>query len=114
MSLKVAGIKETMFSNRVKSFYLNRILKSSYNIEDLKAIEAISPESGRSAGGAATGVVAGAVLLGPIGAVAGGLLGMGARTIAVKYHLKDGESFVAETKSKHLVKIIEAFENSNK
>ena len=102
--MKILRVSETFWGSAVGIQTDEGFAGKIYDFKDIASMVPISPESGRSTGGAAAGVVTGALLLGPLGAVAGGLIGAGKNTVAVQVTMKNGRSFVAEISTKNLVK----------
>ncbi len=75
------------------------------NINEIKSLEVIGKESGRSVGGAAVGAVVGGLLTGGVGIVLGGAIGAGKNEVPILIHLKDGDKRYIKLKTKHLGKI---------
>lgn len=82
-----------------------------YETRDIVSILPISSESGRSMSGAATGAVIGGLMLGPVAAIAGGLLGAGKNTVAVQVTLSSGRIFMAEINTKDFVMVASSLNN---
>jgi len=78
-----------------------------YNlITDVANIEQLTEEKVKKLAGTALWGVAGAALLGPIGAIGGMMLGGNKTEIAFTCNLKDGRKFMATTDSKTWQKIM--------
>ncbi len=105
MKIKVI---ESMLGKAIGIHTDERLMGRTYKIDEIASMVPISPESGRSLGGAAVGAVAGGLLLGPLAAVAGGLLGAGKSTVAVQVNLKNKKTFVGEMTTKDLIKCASA------
>lgn len=81
----------------------------TYNLKtDVESIEQLTEEKVKKLAGTAAWGVAGAVLLGPLGAIGGMLVGGNKTEIAFACHLKDGQKFMATTDSKTWQKIMAA------
>ncbi|WP_133365703.1 hypothetical protein [Qipengyuania sediminis] len=79
--------------------------KESINSKHLTEVEVASEESVKRLGGAAGWGVAGAVLLGPVGLLAGALLGGRGKDVTFIARFRDGRKFLATTDSKTFIKI---------
>jgi hypothetical protein len=101
--MKIISVQESMFGKAQAIVTDEGVFGKKYKVKDIKSVIPISAESGRSMPGAAGGVVAGGLLLGPIGMIAGGLLGSGKSTVAVQVTLHNGRVFNAEIPTKKLV-----------
>lgn len=75
---------------------------------DVVSIEPLTEEKVKKLGGTAAWGIAGAALLGPLGAIGGMLIGGNKTQIGFICHMKDGRKFVATTDSKTWQKIIAA------
>lgn len=71
-----------------------KFLRVKYKLSDLKSLERVSQEEGRSGGKAVGWGVAGAVVAGPLGAVAAGYLGSKKNEVTFVCQLNDGKQFV--------------------
>jgi hypothetical protein len=76
--------------------------------KDVESVDLLDEESVKKLAGTAAWGVAGAVLLGPLGAIGGMLVGGNKREVAFVCHLKDGQKFMAITDSGTWKKIIAA------
>lgn len=79
----------------VKSFNIIRLTK-----EDIQSVELLTEESKKKFLGSAGLGIAGGLLLGPLGLLAGALAGGNKKEICFACHLKDGKKFMAVTDSK--------------
>ncbi|RUO48972.1 hypothetical protein [Pseudidiomarina donghaiensis] len=78
----------------------------TYNFgTDFERVELLSEEQVKKLAGTAGWGLAGAVLLGPIGAIGGMLLGGNKKEVVIACYLKDGRKFMATTDSKTWTKI---------
>ena len=79
---------------------------------DIKAeagsVEQLSEEGVKKLAGTAGWGIAGAVLLGPLGAIGGMLVGGNKKEVAFVCHLHDGRKFMATTDGKSWQKIVAA------
>lgn len=75
------------------------------NLKDLASVEEASEESVKKVGGTVGWGVAGAVVLGPVGLLAGLLLGGRGKEITFVAQLKDGRKMLATTDSKTFTKL---------
>jgi hypothetical protein len=91
----------TLRSPKRKMFRGDETLK----IKEIKGIEIIGQESGRSIAGAAVGAVVGGLLTGGIGLVLGGALGAGKNEVPMFLHLRNGDKRYIKIKTKHVGKI---------
>jgi hypothetical protein len=81
----------------------------SYNLNtDVQSIEQLTEEKVKKLAGTAAWGIAGAVLLGPLGAIGGMLVGGNKIEVAFTCHLKDGQKFMATTDGKTWQKIMAA------
>lgn len=72
-------------------------------IQNIKSIEVIGTESGRSVGGAAVGAVVGTALTGGVGGLLlGGAVGAGRNKIPIFIHLTNGDRKYVNIKKKHI------------
>jgi len=74
-------------------------------LEDFERVEIQTEDSAKSLLGAAGWGLAGAALLGPVGLLAGLLLGGKKKSVCFAAYLKDGRKFLAVTDSKTYQKI---------
>jgi hypothetical protein len=65
---------------------------------EIIALEIINQETGKSFGGAAAAAIAGGLLLGGIGALAGGLAGGNRNAVTFKLGLRDGRALLGTAK----------------
>lgn len=77
-------------------------------LEDVESIEQLNEEKVKKLAGTAGWGIAGGVLLGPVGAIGGILLGGNKKEVAFACHLKDGRKFMATTDGKTWQKIAAA------
>jgi hypothetical protein len=75
---------------------------------DIENVELLDEEKVKKLTGTAGWGVAGAVLLGPLGAIGGILLGGNKKEVAFAAYMKDGKKFMATTDSKAWKKIMAA------
>jgi hypothetical protein len=102
--LKITSVSTSIFG-KPKAIRTNEgFFGKTYDIKDIVSMIPISTESGRSMGGAVTGAVVGGLILGPVAAIAGGLLGAGKSSVAVQVTLRSNRKFMAEINTKDLVK----------
>ncbi len=81
----------------------------TYNFKtDVESLDQLTEEKVKKLGGTAAWGVAGAVLLGPLGAIGGMLVGGNKTEVAFTCNLKDGQKFMATTDSKTWQKIMAA------
>lgn len=73
--------------------------------EQIEELEVVDEESQKKLAGTAGWGLAGAALLGPLGAIGGMLLGGNKKQVAFMCALKDGRKFLAQTDSKTWVKL---------
>lgn len=74
-------------------------------IRDVESLEQLTEEKVKKLAGTAGWGAAGAVLLGPVGAIGGILLGGNKKEVAFAAYLKDGRKFMATTDGKTWQKI---------
>ena len=79
------------------------------NIDQVEVLEIANEENVKNLGGAVGWGVAGAVLLGPVGLLAGALLGGKGKKVTFVCKFKDGRKFMATAKNKEFVKMQAAF-----
>lgn len=78
----------------------------TYNFgTDVEHVEALDEEKVKKFAGTAGWGLAGAVLLGPLGAIGGVLLGGNKKEVVFACYFKDGRKFMATTDSKTFTKI---------
>lgn len=77
-------------------------------LEDVDNIEQLNEEKVKKLAGTAGWGIAGGVLLGPLGAIGGILLGGNKKEVAFACYLKDGRKFMATTDGKTWQKITAA------
>lgn len=78
----------------------------SYNVSrDIIDIRPLDEEDFRSTGATIGWGIAGAALLGPLGAIAGGYLGGRKNTVAFKASLKDGRGFIGVSSKSGFAKL---------
>ncbi len=81
----------------------------TYNLKtDIDSLEQLTEERVKEIAGTAAWGVAGAILLGPLGAIGGMLIGGNKTEVAFTCALKDGQKFMAITDSKTWQKILAA------
>lgn len=79
----------------------------SINLEKLvESVEVLTEEKVKKFAGTAAWGVAGAMLLGPLGAIGGMLVGGNKKEVAFACYLKDGRKFMAITDNKTWQKIL--------
>lgn len=78
----------------------------SYDLKNgVESIEKIDEQNAKRLAGTALWGAAGAILLGPLGAIGGMMIGGNGKSIAFVCILKDGQKFMATTDSKTWAKI---------
>ncbi|MPW37643.1 hypothetical protein [Vibrio sp. B1Z05] len=77
-----------------------KILQEKIKVSEVKTVEEASEESVISIGGAAGWGVAGSVLLGPVGLLAGLILGGKSKDTTFVCEFKDGRKFIATGRTK--------------
>lgn len=82
-----------------------KFLRAKYKVSDLSALERVSQEEGRSAGKAVGWGVAGALVAGPLGAVAAGYLGSKKNEVTFICRLNDNSQFVGVMKNSDYAKL---------
>lgn len=75
---------------------------------DIESVESLDEEKVKKLAGTALWGVAGAALLGPLGAVGGMLIGGNTKEVSFAGRLKDGRTFLATTDAKTWKKIMAA------
>lgn len=92
----------------MKTFFLYRHYPNFSQTIELDRIEVQSEESVKKLAGTAGWTLAGAALLGPIGAIGGLLFGGRSKETCFAAYLKDGRKFLATIDSKDYQKIFAA------
>lgn len=83
----------------------HRILGETIPLTELESVEIATEESVKKIGGTVGWGVAGAVILGPVGLLAGLLLGGKKKEITFVARFKDGRKLLASTDSKTFTKL---------
>lgn len=96
---------QVVFKSVVLAWGFSKDKKLSLN-DNVASVEVLDDEKTKSLGKAAAGAVAGAVLLGPLGAVLGGMASGNKRNMVVDCKLKDGKAFIAEVDSEGYKKLL--------
>lgn len=92
----VYSVKDALMKRRSTAKHLFR--GESYSLlSDLESVELLDEESVKKLSGTAGWGIAGAVMLGPLGAIGGMLLGGNAKEVVFVGNLKDGRKFMATT-----------------
>lgn len=102
--MKITSVGTSIFGKPKEIRTDEGFFGKTYQIRDIISIIPISTESGRSVSGALTGAIVGGLILGPIAAIAGGLIGSGKSSVAVQVTLRSNRIFMAEISTKDLVK----------
>ena len=86
------------------------VYKNNHNFRldknNLQSVEIVTEENKKEIAGAAGWAIAGTVLLGPLGLIAGALIGGNKKEVTFVCNLKDGKKFLAIAESKIYTKLL--------